>query len=215
MAENAKRRVVIIDDSLNARDELKYLIKTYHPDLEVLGDFEDTVSARGLIEAGQVEGVFLDINFAEQGETLGLEFANSISQLPNEPWIIFVTGYPEHALEAIPIRPFCFITKPIDELKLAGAVDKVRNVFPVYIPPPTTIIIIRYHIIKEVNGKTVTEIMTRYLVPKEIRYVQTNQGVDTVKVYLVNGEVLNHVTLRLNKWLYYNLPSLKNMETER
>ncbi|SJM90686.1 hypothetical protein CRENPOLYSF2_1790004 [Crenothrix polyspora] len=217
MTENPKRRVVIVDDNLQSRNELNYLIKTYHPDLEVIGDFEDTASALPMIESGQAEGVFLDINFEEKGKTLGLELAKRISRLPNAPWIVFVTGYPENAEEAIEFRPFGFITKkPIDDLKLAAAIAKVREVFPIIPPPyfspapPVHSIEIRYKTFKATNKKTgnlvESEFITRYLVPKEIKYVQSNQGINTVKVYLVNGEVLDYVTLRLNQWLDFQLP---------
>lgn len=212
MTENAKRRVVIVDDNLQTHDELNHLIKIYHTDLEVVGSFEDTKPVLPMIESSQVEGVFLDIHFEQLGKTLGLEFAERISLLPNAPWIIFITGYPEHALEAIPIRPFGFITKPIDDLKLAKVVDKVRKAFPVPLSPPPPTIEIHYKILK-VADKTesptvIWEPRTRFLIPNEIRYIHSNQGINTVKVYLANGEVLNYVTLRLNQWLGFNQPCL-------
>jgi DNA-binding LytR/AlgR family response regulator len=206
MTENPKRRVVIVDDNLQSRNELNYLIKTYHPDLEVIGDFEDTASALPMIESGQAGGVFLDINFEEKGKTLGLELADRISRLPHAPWIIFITGYPENVWDVIKFRPFGFITKPIDYLKLADAIPPA----PAPPAPPVHSIEIRYKTLKATNKKTgnlvESEFITRYLVPKEIKYVQSNQGINTVKVYLVNGEVLDYVTLRLNQWLDFQLP---------
>lgn len=205
MTENAKRRVVIVDDSLQTHDELNYLIKKYHPDLEVVGDFEDPILAMPIVESSQVEAVFLDINFEQQGKTLGLELAKHISRLPKAPWIIFVTGHPELEGPDIPRRPFGFITKPITAIKLARAINEIP------IPPserslPPEPIIVHYQIIKIIDGKVVREFRTRFLAPKEIKYVQSNQGINTVKVYLVNGEVLDYVTLRLNKWLDFKLP---------
>lgn len=209
------RPVVIIDDEITMRDELHYVLKIYHPDLEVIGSFDDPAPASPLIEAGNVEGVFLDINFEEKGKRLGLEFANRISRLPHAPWIIFITAYPENVFEAIPVRPFGFITKPIDHFMLETALDKVRRditITPLISTTPVQKIEVHHKVAKlndnSEEGLIKHEFITRFLAPAEIRYIQSIQGVNAVTAYLVNGEILNNVTLPLNQWLNFNLPCL-------
>jgi two-component system LytT family response regulator/two-component system response regulator LytT len=56
-----KMRIMVVEDRPLARDELKYLL-SLHPDVEIADEFEDTASAWPLIEAGNIDGVFLDID---------------------------------------------------------------------------------------------------------------------------------------------------------
>ncbi|MEQ1638457.1 MAG: LytTR family DNA-binding domain-containing protein [Methylococcales bacterium] len=209
METNPKRRVVIVDDNPVAISALNDLLRENHPDLDVADSFENAISALPVIESGKVEGVFLDINFEQQGKTLGLELADHFSQLPHAPWVIFVTGYSEHAPEVIDLDllNYGFIVKPINELKLAAAINRVIKKWP-RTPPNSIEVHYPVFIPSESGSGSIVErvFTTRFLVPKEIKYVQSNQGVNTVKVYLLNGEVLDHVTLRLNQWLNFNLP---------
>ncbi len=204
------RRVVIIDDDPVDRDELQDELSAY-PNLELVGSFDDPDLALPLIKAGEVEGVFLDIDFLERGPRLGLKFAEYISRLPSSPWIIFITEHSEEDILrwVIWLRPFGFINKPINRLMLETALKMVDKDFTVQPQALVSIIEVRYHEFRAPpDGNAIAEkvFITRFLAPKEIKYIQSNQGVNTIKVYLVNGEALDHVTLRLNQWLNFNLP---------
>jgi DNA-binding LytR/AlgR family response regulator len=89
-----KMRVMIVEDRPLARDELKYLL-SLHPDVEVIAECEDTASAWPLIEAGHIDGVFLDIDIETEGTRAGLDLAYRIDRLafPRIPWLVFTTGY--------------------------------------------------------------------------------------------------------------------------
>ncbi|MEQ1636188.1 MAG: LytTR family DNA-binding domain-containing protein [Methylococcales bacterium] len=206
-----KRRVIMVDDHFLARDELKYLLRTNHPDMDIVAEFEDIESAWGKIAAGEVDGVFLDINFEQQGENAGLTLARRIKLLAVAPWIIFVTGYPEHALEAHDFRPFGYIVKPIDEAKLEKVLNKVRETIPVVRSPIR--IEVRHKIIRLDEKNNVERLfLNRFLVPDEILYIQSNSGTNAVKVHLVNDEVLEDVNIRLNNWLMdYDLPGFQQI----
>jgi DNA-binding LytR/AlgR family response regulator len=206
-----KMRVIIVEDRPLARDELKYLL-SLHPDVEVVGACEDTASAWPLIEAGNIDGVFLDIDIETEGQRAGLDLAYRIDRLalPRLPWLVFTTGFEEYALAAIQVQPFGYLVKPLDDAKLAQVIDKIRKHNALIPPPPPPPIEINYITIN--NGERVR--CTKYIRQDEILYIQTNYDGNTVKVQLVNGDVLDGVSITLKKWLEdYDLPDL--MQTHK
>lgn len=203
MSISQKRRVVVIEDEPLALNEIIYLLTTYHPDLEIVGAFENTADALQRITSGQVDGVFLDIafDFIENGERKGLDFARRLSLLPNAPWIIFVTGDPKHALEAIEFRPFGYITKPIDELKLAETINKLPPLPTPPRPNPLRRKVRCRKVIQDDVGHIERPLFDRFLEPDDVLYIQANGS-----VHLCNGEVLKDVDIKLSDWLTFNWP---------
>ena len=199
-----KMRVIIVEDRPLARDELKHLLLSRHPDVEIVGEFEDTASVWPRIETGHIDGVFLDIDIHSEGERAGLDLAYRIDRLglPKKPWLVFTTGFKEHALEAHQVCPYGYLVKPLDDSKVAQVLDRIRLIQP---PPPPPRIEIKPKTVSD--GETVW--YTKYVSPDEILYIQTIKDSNTVKVQLVNGEALNGVSIPLKKWIEdYDLPDL-------
>ena len=201
-----KMRVMIVEDRPLARDELKHLL-SLHPDVDVVGAFEDTACAWTLIENGPIDGVFLDIDIHSEGERAGLDLAYRIDRLPlpQKPWLVFTTGFEEHALEAYLVCPYGYLLKPLDDAKVARVLDRIRKeTAKIQAPLPPRI---------EIKHKTVnrdeTVWWTKYIIPDEILYIQTIKESSTVKVQLVTGEALDGVNLALKRWKEtYDLPDL-------
>lgn len=189
-----KRPVVIVEDHPIERDELKYLLTTYHPDIEVVGEFGDIESAWAAIRAGKVEGVFLDINFNPgTKDRKGLELAEMISTLKHTPWIVFVTGRVEHAIDGYKFFPIGFLTKPLKLFDL----EKVLNEVRVRFPASAARISVRYQadVRLDDNGR-----FNRFLEPSEILFIHVHEAA-TTKVYLVeNHEILYKVSVKLRDW---------------
>lgn len=198
-----KMRVLIVEDRPLARDELKYLL-SLHPDVEVVGAFEDTTSAWPLIEAGHTDGVFLDIDIETEGQRAGLDLAFRIDRLalPQLPWLVFTTGFEEYALAAHQVRPFGYLVKPLNDASVALVLDKIRKTKPFTAPSR------RLEIKHKTANRGETIWGTRYISPDEILYIQTSGNSNTVKVQLVQGEVLDGVYIPLNRWkTEYDLPT--------
>ena len=199
-----KMRVMIVEDRPLARDELKYLL-SLHPDVEVIAECEDTASAWPLIEAGHIDGVFLDIDIETEGTRAGLDLAYRIDRLalPRLPWLVFTTGYEDYALAAHHVRPFGYLVKPLDDAKVAQVLDRIRKAQHNTGKPPLKRIEIKH---KTMNRDEIVWCI-KYINPDDILYIQTNNNGSTVKVHLVNGEMLDGVHLALNKWkAAYDLP---------
>jgi DNA-binding LytR/AlgR family response regulator len=199
-----KMRVMIVEDRPLAQEELKYLL-SLHPDVEIVGVFEDTASAWPLIETGNIDGIFLDIDIETEGERAGLDLAYRIDRLafPRLPWLVFTTGDVQNALAAIQVQPFGYLLKPLDDAKVAQALDRIRKAQQLQNTGTDERIEIRY---KVINGEEAVWCV-KYVKPNDILYIQTNYNGSTVKVKLVYGEVLDGVYTALNKWkIDYELP---------
>lgn len=191
-----KRPVLIVEDHPLERDELKHLLATYHPDMEVVGEFGDIESAWAMLRAGQVEGIFLDINFGTgDKDSKGLELAEMIHALKPAPWIVFVSGRVEHALAGYKAFPIGFLAKPVKVFELEKVLHAVRERFPRHATP--TRISVRYQadVVADDNGR-----LTRFLNPSEILFIHIHEAANT-KVYLVdNNEILYKVSVKLKDW---------------
>ena len=115
--------ILIADDEMPARSELRYILETLLPD----ATFYDAANGRqalDLVERKPVDVVFLDINMPGLD---GLEVAAAIMDGPEPPLIVFATAYNEHALRAFELAALDYVVKPFDERRLAQTVERVRQ----------------------------------------------------------------------------------------
>jgi len=192
-----KRRVIIVDDEALARDELTAMLHGRHLDIEVIAAVDGTVKAWELIQTDPaIEGIFLDIDIETESRRAGLDFALNLQRLDRKPWIVFVTGYREHALEAFQSFPVNYLLKPVDDASIDRTLAWVRYNFP-SAQPKTERLAVR-HRIDDPSGEKL--FCTEYLDPAEILYIQKNNSVNTVKIGLINGDVLDGVSATLKEW---------------
>jgi DNA-binding LytR/AlgR family response regulator len=117
-------RAIIVDDEEPAREELKRLLQKF-PEVKILGEFEDAVTAFNFVSQNAVEVIFLDINL---GGISGVKLANQIKEFKDFPMIIFVTAYSEFAVDAFDVGAIDYILKPIDEGRFFKTIVKIKNV---------------------------------------------------------------------------------------
>jgi two-component system, LytTR family, response regulator len=113
---------VIIDDEADARDTLSGLIKTYTPEINILGFAENVKNGIELINKHQPDIVFLDV---EMPERTGFDLLQSFKQ-PNFE-VIFTTAHSNYALQAIKLSAIDFLLKPINKDELIIAVQKAKD----------------------------------------------------------------------------------------
>lgn len=118
-----KTKAVIVDDELPICDEIEFLLNQQN-DIEVCKKFTSCIDALVYILDRKPQLVFLDINMPGMS---GMEMAQKLSILQNPPYIVFITAYPEHAVEAFNTPAVAYITKPVTQEKLAKALAKIRN----------------------------------------------------------------------------------------
>lgn len=86
--------------------------------LELVGSFEDAESASEFMSNNTVDLVFLDIQMPGIN---GIDFAKNI---PRNTLVIFTTAYSEYALDSYDVDAIDYLVKPIEEDRLAKAVQK-------------------------------------------------------------------------------------------
>ena len=191
-------RVLIVEDRPHARDELKYLL-SLHPDIEVVAECEDTASAWPLIQTGNIDSLFLDIDIETEGPRAGLDLALRIDRsfMENPPRMVFVTGFNSWARSAIEVQPFGFLDKPLNDAELARTLDKIRHDQQrKEVRSKNQRFMIRH---REIIGGE-SEFSLRRVLAEEIVYIKTEAMRNEVNIKLANGELLKGVRGPLRHW---------------
>jgi len=116
-------RYLIVDDELPSRLNLR-LAMAAHPGWQLAGECGGAASARAALESNDVDLVFLDIQMPGQS---GLVLARELSRLREPPLVVFVTAYSEHAIEAFEVHALDYLLKPLDDARLAQAVERAGS----------------------------------------------------------------------------------------
>lgn len=94
------------------------------PELEVVAECGTVAESLLLIRQLQPDVLLLDIQ-------LGIEDGFLIpASLEVLPWIIFVTGFDQHAVRAFELNAVDYLLKPVTLPRLAAALDRVRQRSP-------------------------------------------------------------------------------------
>ncbi|WP_409266109.1 LytR/AlgR family response regulator transcription factor [Massilia sp. BHUDP2] len=116
-------RYLIVDDELPSRLNLR-LAMAAHPGWQLAGECGGAASARAALAGLDVDLVFLDIQMPGQS---GLVLARELSRLREPPLVVFVTAYSEHAIEAFEVHALDYLLKPLDDARLAQAVERAAS----------------------------------------------------------------------------------------
>ena len=114
-------RVLLVDDEQPARDHLRELLAP-HADLEIIGEADEGEQAIELIAALKPDLVLLDI---QMPGCSGLDIAASLP-LPR-PKIVFCTAFDKYAVDAFEVHAVDYLLKPVNRVRLAKALDRVRQ----------------------------------------------------------------------------------------
>jgi two-component system LytT family response regulator len=113
-------RALVVDDEPLARRELRRLLAPFDW-VCVVGEASDTTEARERIDALHPALIFLDIQMP------GGNAFDLLAELESAPRVIFTTAYDQYALKAFEVSALDYLLKPIEPLKLAMALAKVRR----------------------------------------------------------------------------------------
>lgn len=116
---------IIVEDEFLAREELKYFINNFSS-IEIVDEFEDGLDVLKFIQENEVDVIFLDINISSID---GVLLARNISKFSKKPYIVFITAYREHAVEAFEVEAFDYILKPYDEARIKSMLKKLEMTY--------------------------------------------------------------------------------------
>ncbi len=116
-------KVIIVEDEILAQQELSWLIKA-HSQMEIVGTFDDGLDVLKYLQHNKVDAIFLDINIPSLD---GVLLAQNISQFAHRPFIVFITAWKEHAVEAFELEAFDYILKPYQESRIINMLQKLES----------------------------------------------------------------------------------------
>lgn len=114
-------KVIIVEDEVLAQQELSWLVQR-HGQMEIIGTFDDGLDVLKFLQHHEVDAIFLDINIPSLD---GVLLAQNISKFAHRPFIIFITAWKEHAVEAFELEAFDYILKPYQESRLISMLNKL------------------------------------------------------------------------------------------
>jgi two-component system LytT family response regulator len=121
MPEASTLRTLIVDDELPAR-ELLHAHAARRPDLRVLGEAQDGLSAVDSIRRLAPDLVLLDV---EMPSLDGFAVLDEVDRqgLPM-PRVIYVTAFDRYAIRAFDVNAVDYLLKPVSEARFNQAIDR-------------------------------------------------------------------------------------------
>jgi two-component system LytT family response regulator len=111
---------LIVEDEKLARDLIRDYLRD-HPDVKLLGEFEDGFSGLKAINEMKPDLVFLDIQMPKLS---GFELLEVLDHIPV---IIFTTAFDQYAIKAFEYNAVDYLLKPYSKERFAEAVNKSRE----------------------------------------------------------------------------------------
>lgn len=101
-------KVIIVEDEFLAQQELSGLL-TPIARWRSSAALTTALDVLKFLQHNKVDAIFLDINIPSLD---GVLLAQNISQFAHKPFIVFITAWKEHAVEAFELEAFDYILKP-------------------------------------------------------------------------------------------------------
>jgi two-component system LytT family response regulator len=117
-----KVRTLIVDDEVLSRRGIEIRAREF-ADFEIVAQCANGREALAAIQQYKPDLVFLDIQMP------GMSGFEVLAHLPQEslPLVVFVTAYDQYAIKAFEARAIDYLLKPIDEVRFAEAIERVRE----------------------------------------------------------------------------------------
>lgn len=126
-------RILIIEDEINAAQELKRILQNLDASNEIIGMLDSVeASIEFLQRTAPPDLIFSDIQLAD-----GMCF-EIYKELPVKSPIIFCTAYDEYMLDAFETNAVSYILKPITEQAVANAMEKFKRLRSAFESTATT-----------------------------------------------------------------------------
>jgi two-component system, LytTR family, response regulator len=119
---NHVMKTLIVDDEPIARKVLREELELF-PEVAIVGEAENGREALQKITDLQPDLVFLDLQMPVMG---GFEVVRNLRGA-RLPVIVVITAFDQHAIEAFEAGAIDYLLKPVNETRLAKAIERARN----------------------------------------------------------------------------------------
>ncbi|MBL7927355.1 MAG: response regulator transcription factor [Bacteroidia bacterium] len=113
-------KTILIDDEPLAIAEMRYMLQAFSH-IEVIAEAHHFDEAKSAIETHKPDLIFLDINMPGKN---GFELLEDVKFTPI---VIFATANDQFAIKAFELNALDYLLKPINENRLAQAINKVTD----------------------------------------------------------------------------------------
>ncbi|MEL7118580.1 MAG: LytTR family DNA-binding domain-containing protein [Bacteroidota bacterium] len=115
-------KAIIIEDEQSAADNLRFLLKSVAPEIQIIQSIETVSDAIAFFkENNTYDLVFMDIHLADGNS---FEIVKEVE--PAAP-IIFTTAYDRYAIQAFKLNSIDYLLKPIREIELKKSILKFKD----------------------------------------------------------------------------------------
>lgn len=114
---------IAVDDRLSVAQEIRDMMNGIDPEGTHLAG-NDPTEMLASVEKNKPDIVWLDIELSDMN---GLEMAAKTKELSPSTNIVFVTGYPEYAVDAFSMHASGFVLKPATKEKLREEIENLRH----------------------------------------------------------------------------------------
>ncbi|WP_259015606.1 LytR/AlgR family response regulator transcription factor [Emticicia fluvialis] len=159
-------KAVLIDDEINNLNNLKALLETYCPQVEVCTMAQSADQGKAAIYTYQPDLLFLDIQMPGQD---GFALLRSLTRYDFE--IIFVTAFDQYAIQAMKFSAVDYLLKPVNITELQAAVARAAKQRQLKVQNQQVV-----HLIQWLEAQSKKEDLQIALsTTQETRFVKTNE----------------------------------------
>ena len=121
MSDHTRRvRAIVAEDETPSRDLVKKQLLSVWPDLDIVGEAENGIEAKQMIEELQPDCAFLDIKMPGLS---GMEVAKETAGICR---VVFITAYDQYAVDAFENEAVDYILKPANKERLEKTVNRLK-----------------------------------------------------------------------------------------
>jgi len=175
-----KLKCLIVDDEPVARKLLKEYAEDI-PFLEIISESENPLKAQAILERGDVDLIFLDINMPKLS---GLEFLKTSTKLP---MVIMTTAYAEFALDGFTLDVLDYLVKPFSFSRFLKACNKANDYYRLRAQPKNGEGQENYFFVK-FNGRI------ERILYDDLLYVEA--ALNYVNLYTNHGKMIVYLTIK-------------------
>ena len=186
---NAMIRTLIVDDEELGRKNL-FLALSDYPNWQVVAQVASVDIARGVLATQDIDVLFLDIQMPRE---TGLVLAHELATGEKTPLVIFVTAYNEHAVEAFELHALDYLLKPLDDKRLARALERVETMLKLRQQANYAIALRAYVTDEEIKAKNLTR---EYWQQVSVRSIGKIESILLAEVFWIEAQG-NYMQLHL------------------
>ena len=116
-------QVLLVDDEMPARDELKYLL-SQRSDVAVIGEADCAAEAIRLAMEHKPDVIFLDI---ELRDVSGLETGVILRRVAPDTLLVFATAYDSYALKAFEVGAIDYLLQPFEKVRIDETIERLKS----------------------------------------------------------------------------------------